>query len=258
MDKRQVAVITGGARGIGLGISQQLAFEGYNLAICGRKNADEIQDVLNKLKDNGIDVHYTQCDVSSSEDRENLLKEIKAVFGKLNILVNNAGVAPKNRKDLLEATEEEYEWLMKINLQGPYFLTQSVANWMIEQKNKDNAFKGSIINISSISAEIASIHRGEYCVSKAGLHMMTQLYAARLGEFDIPVYEIQPGIIKTDMTSSVTEKYNKLIDDGLTVQKRWGNPEDIGKAVAALARGDFMYSTGATIKVDGGLTVGRL
>jgi NAD(P)-dependent dehydrogenase (short-subunit alcohol dehydrogenase family) len=174
------------------------------------------------------------------------------------VLVNNAGVAPKVRADILEATEESYEWVMKINLQGPYFLTQAAANWMVEQKKQDASFSGCIVNISSVSSTVASPSRGEYCLSKAGVSMATKLWAARLGEFNIPVYEIRPGIIQTDMTATVKEKYDKLIGQGLLVQSRWGQPGDIGKAVAMLVRGDLAYSTGQVIMVDGGQTVQRL
>ena len=158
-------------------------------------------------------------------------------MGSLHVLVNNAGVAPKERKDILEATEESFDDVISTNLKGPYFLTQKAANWMIEQKKNDPTFTGCIINISSISATVASVNRGEYCISKAGISMATQLFAVRLGEFNIPVFEVRPGIIRTDMTAGVKEKYDKLIEEGLCVQKRWGEPEDVGKVVAALAKG---------------------
>jgi NAD(P)-dependent dehydrogenase (short-subunit alcohol dehydrogenase family) len=174
------------------------------------------------------------------------------------VLVNNAGVAPKVRADILDATEESFERLIRINLQGPYFLTQAVARWLIAQKKADPAFQGCIVNISSVSATVASVSRGEYCISKAGVSMATKLWAARLGEFDLPVYEIRPGIIKTDMTATVTAKYDKLIGEGLLLQSRWGLPQDIGRAVAMMVRGDIAYSTGQVILVDGGQTVQRL
>jgi NAD(P)-dependent dehydrogenase (short-subunit alcohol dehydrogenase family) len=183
---------------------------------------------------------------------------VKEHFGKLNVLVNNAGVAPKERRDVLETSEESFDRLISTNLKSAYFLTQYVANWMIEQKKSEAAFTSCIINVSSISATVASINRGEYCVSKAGLSMVTQLFAVRLGEYDIPVYEIRPGVIYTDMTAGVKEKYDKLIDEDLTVQKRWGYPDDVGKAASALALGNFQYSTGQVIMVDGGLTLPRL
>ena len=202
---------------------------------------------------------YCSGDVSSAEDRAAMLVSIKQRFGRLDLLVNNAGVAPKVRTDILEATEESFEWIMKINLQGPYFLTQACANWMIEQKRADESFAGSIINIGSISATVVATNRGDYCVSKAGLGMMSSLFAARLGEFAIPVYEIRPGIMKTDMTAGVTEKYDDLIENTeLLIEKRWGVPEDIGKLAAAIARGDMPYASGQVICVDGGLTVNRL
>ena len=188
-----------------------------------------------------------------------MLVDIKERFGRLDVLVNNAGVAPKERADILEATEDSFEWIMKINLQGPYFLTQACANWMIEQKQTDDSFAGCIINVGSISATVVSPNRGDYCISKAGLGMMNSLFAARLGEYAIPVYEIRPGIIKTDMTSGVTEKYDNLINNTeLLVEKRWGLPEDIAKLAAAIARGDMPYATGQAIYVDGGLTMNRL
>ncbi len=258
MKQDKIALITGSTRGIGLGIAEALAYEGFHLALCGRKAAEEVESVLSQLRSYDRDVLYTPCDISSFRDRQHLLDAVKKHFGALNVLVNNAGVAPKKRCDLLEAKEEDFEWLLKINLQGPYFLSQAAAHWMIEQKKANHAFDGCIVNISSISAEIASVNRGEYCVSKAALRMMTKLFAARLGGYHIPVYEVQPGIIQTDMTAGVKEKYDVLIEQGLTIQKRWGLPEDVGKAVASLARGDFAYSTGSVIPVDGGLTVGRL
>jgi NAD(P)-dependent dehydrogenase (short-subunit alcohol dehydrogenase family) len=174
------------------------------------------------------------------------------------VLVNNAGVAPKERKDILEATEESFDYVLKTNLNSVYFLSQTAANWMISQKNSIPDFQGAIINVSSISATIASVNRGEYCVAKAGMSMATQLFAVRLGEFNIPVYEVRPGIIATDMTSGVKEKYDKLLAEGLCVTSRWGLPEDVGLAVASLATGNFPYSTGQVIMVDGGLSIPRL
>jgi len=199
-----------------------------------------------------------QGDVASGADRARMVQEVKSYFGALHVLVNNAGIAPKERRDILEATEESFTHVVTTNLQGPYFLTQAVANWMIEQTSQKPNFSGCIVNVSSISATVASVNRGEYCVAKAGISMATQLFAARLGEYNIPVYEVRPGIIKTDMTAGVTEKYDKLISEGLTVQKRWGEAIDVGKAVAALASGSFPYSTGQVVMVDGGLTLSRL
>jgi 3-oxoacyl-[acyl-carrier protein] reductase len=219
---------------------------------------DQVGEPIQKLKDLGAEVCYCQGDIGSTEARAAMLAKVKETFGKLNILVNNAGVAPKERLDILEASEESYAHVMDTNLKGPYFLTQAAANWMIEQKaaNKDSFY--AIINMGSISATVASVNRGEYCVAKAGIAMMNSLFAARLGEYDIPVYEVRPGVTKTDMTSGVTEKYDKLISEGLCVTPRWGFPEDVGKAVASLAEGNFPYSTGQVIMVDGGLTLPRL
>jgi NAD(P)-dependent dehydrogenase (short-subunit alcohol dehydrogenase family) len=187
-----------------------------------------------------------------------MLNQIREAYGRLDVLVNNAGVAPLQRQDILEATEESFERLIRINLQGPYFLTQAVANWMVHQKGELTDFSGCIINITSISASTASPERGDYCISKAGLSMASRLWAVRLSEFDIPVYEVRPGIIRTDMTKNVKEKYDRLFGEGLALQERWGEPEDVGRAVAALARGDFAYSTGQVIMVEGGIAVPRL
>ena len=253
-----VAFITGGSRGIGFGIAQALAQAGFDVAINGMRPESAVADVLDQLKSHGTDVIYCQGDIASADARQAMLDKIRAHYGRLNVLVNNAGVAPKERNDILQTTEESYEYVMRTNLQGPYFLTQAVANWMIEQRQADEAFSGYIINISSISATVASVNRGEYCLSKAGMSMMTLLFATRLGEYGIPVYDVRPGVTKTDMTSGVTSKYDQLIEDGLCVTPRWGYPEDVGKAVVALAQGSFAYSTGQTIMVDGGLTIPRL
>ncbi|MEP6949169.1 MAG: 3-ketoacyl-ACP reductase [Ginsengibacter sp.] len=255
---KRVALITGGSRGIGFGIAVQLAADGFDLAINGTRSAGDVADAINKLKGAGNDVIYCQGNISSSTDRENIIGQVREHYGKLHILVNNAGVAPKERKDILNATEESFDDVISTNLKGTYFLTQRAANWMVEQKKNDQGFSGCIINISSISATVASVNRGEYCISKAGISMATQLFAARLGEFDIPVFEVRPGVIFTDMTTGAKEKYDKLIEEGLCVQKRWGEPEDVGRSVASLARGEFRYSTGQVIMVDGGLTIPRL
>ncbi len=252
------ALITGGSRGIGLGIALELAREGIDLAINGVRPETQVSEVLDKLRAFGIKVIYCQGDVGLGVDRKSILEKVKKEFGQLNFLVNNAGVAPKERKDLLEASEDSFEHVMLTNLQGPYFLSQAAALWLVEQKKADGNFFGSIINISSISATVASVNRGEYCISKAGMAMMTRLFAARLGEFDIPVYEIRPGVIETDMTEAVKEKYNKLFQEGLAPQTRWGKPSDVGKIVLALAKGLLPYSTGEVIMADGGLTIPRL
>ncbi len=255
---RRVALITGAARGIGLGIARCLAAEGCDIVVCDIHPDEAVQGALDELRALGADVLYCRADVTDREARARMLAEIKTHFGRLHVLVNNAGVAPRVRADILEATEESYDWVMNINLKGPYFLTQAVANWMIEQRRQDPQFSGCIVNISSVSATVASVSRGEYCISKAGVSMATKLWAARLGEFGIPVYEVRPGVIQTDMTAAVQAKYDKLIAEGLTIQPRWGYPDDVGKAVAMMVRGDLPYSTGQVIMVDGGMTVQRL
>ncbi len=253
-----VALVTGAAQGIGYGIAQNLAKERFDLAICDIQDPDRVQPVIQRLRETGSRVLYCRADVSSSADRTRMMEEICREFARLDVLVNNAGVAPKVRADILEATEESFERLIRINLQGPYFLTQLVARWLIEQQKTNSSLRPCIVNISSISATVASVSRGDYCISKAGVSMATRLWAARLGEYGIPVYEIRPGIIQTEMTAGVKEKYDKLIAEGLLIQRRWGLPEDIGRAVAMLVRGDLPYSTGQVIFVDGGFSVPRL
>jgi len=255
---KRAALITGGARGIGLGISQCLAQEGYDLAICGVREEAAVEQVIQDLRSSGGQVVYIRADVGDREARSLMVREVKTRLGRLNVLVNNAGVAPRERKDILEASEESFEWVLRVNAVGPYFLTQAIANWMIEQKRESSGFSGCIVNISSISATVASVNRGEYCISKAAIAMASSLWATRLAEFEIPVYEVRPGIIETDMTAGVRTKYDALIEQGLLLQRRWGMPQDVGRAVAVLARGDLPYSTGQVILVDGGLTVSRL
>ncbi len=255
---KKVALVTGGSRGIGLGIARELARLGFDLAVNGIRDESAVDEILNDLRATGRDAIYCQGDVASSTGRDKIIDKVKDHFGSLNTLVNNAGIAPGERRDILEATEESFDHVIATNLKGNYFLTQLAANWMILQKQKDPQFEASIINVSSISATVASVNRGEYCISKAGISMATQLFAVRLGEFNIPVYEVRPGVISTDMTSGVKDKYDKMIGDGLCVTKRWGYPEDVGRAVGALAMGNFPYSTGQVIMCDGGLTIPRL
>ena len=255
---KQVALITGGTRGIGLGIAQALAAKGFSLAINGVRPPEQVSEVLANLQSTGVEVIYCCGNIAEKKQRDNILQQVVQHYGYLNVLVNNAGIAPKVRADLLEASEESFEELVRINLQGPYFLSQQAAKLMIESKKKDAAFNACIITVSSISSRYASINRGEYCVTKAGLSMMTKLFAVRLSEYDIPVYEIQPGIIATDMTAKVKERYDRLFANGLALQQRWGQPEDIGKAAAVLASGEIPYATGQVIIVDGGLSVERL
>lgn len=254
----KTAFVTGGSRGIGFGIAQSLAADGWRLAINGMRAESDVQEPLDALRKSSPEVIYVRGDVSSAADRAACLDQVRSAFGQLNLLVNNAGIAPRVRADILEATEQSFDEMINVNLKGPYFLTQAVANWMVEQRRADAAFDGCIVNISSISAEIASINRGDYCLARAGTSMATKLWAVRLAEFGIRVYEIRPGVIATDMTSGVKEKYDRMIAEGLTLEPRWGRPEDIGRAVAALARGEFPYATGQVVNIDGGMMIGRL
>ncbi len=255
---KPVALVTGGSRGIGFGVAQELAKSGFDITINGRRLQADVQDAIDGLTALGAEVLYCACDIADLEAHGQMLGAIRNKFGRLDALVNNAGVAPSVRADILDASSESFDRLVNINLRGPYFLTQAAARWMIEQKNADASFRGTIVNVSSISATVVSVNRGDYCISKAGVAMATQLWSARLGAEGIAVYEVRPGVIKTDMTAGVTEKYDKLIAEGLTVEPRWGSPEDVGKAVASLTRGDFAYATGNVVMVDGGLTCQRL
>ncbi len=252
---QKVVLVTGGGRGIGAGIVEKLLQENWQVAFCGRREPAALAERLQELTDRypGDRVAYWQCDVSREEERAGLLEAILARFGRLDALVNNAGVAPEVRRDLLEMTEESFDRVMGINVRGPLFLTQRIARYFAE-----SGTKGTIVNIGSISATVASVSRGEYCISKAAVAMLTRLFAVRMAEFGVPVYEIRPGVIHSDMTGVVREKYDRLIAEGLTLQPRWGEPEDIGRAVAMLLRGDLAYSTGQVINVDGGMEVQRL
>ena len=254
----KVALITGGTRGIGLGIATELAKLGCHLALNGVRDEEGVKGVLEDLKATGVDVLYCPGSVALAQARSEVISRTMEHFGQINFLINNAGVAPKERNDVLNTTEESFDYVLDTNLKGPFFLTQAVAKLMIEKKREEPGFPCQIINISSISATMASVNRGEYSISKSGVSMMTQLFASRLGEAEIPVYEIRPGIIETDMTAGVKSKYDPLIKEGLTVQPRWGNPNDVGKAVAAIVDGQFPYSTGQVFMVDGGLTIPRL
>ena len=255
---RRVALVTGGTRGIGLGIARAMAGEGFDLVLNGVRREAEVEAVVEELRALGGHVHYEQGDVADRASRQRIVQSLRDSPGRLHVLVNNAGVAPRVRADLLEAGEDSYDRVMGINLKGPYFLTQAVARWMVEQKRTDGSWTGCIVNVTSISATVASTNRGEYCLSKAGLAMASRLWATRLAEEGIPVYEVRPGIIRTDMTAGATEKYDPLIRDGLVPERRWGTPEDVGRAVAALATGRVPYATGTVLMVDGGLTLPRL
>ncbi|MDC0936857.1 3-ketoacyl-ACP reductase, partial [Pirellulales bacterium] len=251
--QQRVALITGGSRGIGFGIAKALAAEGWRLAINGRRPAADVQEPLDELRSTGVDAIYCAGDVASDEDRAGMLAAIRSEFGRLDLLVNNAGITSPGRRDLLEATEDSFDKVFDVNLKGPFFLSQAAAKWMIEQREADPDYAGVIVNISSVSAEIVSINRGDYCMARAATTMMTRLWAARLAESGIAVYEVMPGVIRTDMTAGVTEKYDRMIADGLTAERRWGEPEDVARCVAMLARGELSYATGNVFHIDGGL-----
>jgi 3-oxoacyl-[acyl-carrier protein] reductase len=254
----RTALVTGGTRGIGLGIARALARDGWDLVLCGTRPESEVRSVLDGLQQSARTVHYVPADLSSRDDRARLVTDVRRHCGTVNALVNNAGRAPRVRADLLDATEESFEELMRTNLQGPYFLTQAIARDQVEQRRGDPAFPASIVFITSVSAEMASVNRGEYCVSKAGLSMAARLFAVRLAADGVPVFEVRPGIISTDMTAAVRDVYDRRIADGLIPQHRWGEPDDVGRAVTALVRGDVPYATGTVLHVDGGLSIPRL
>jgi NAD(P)-dependent dehydrogenase (short-subunit alcohol dehydrogenase family) len=256
--KRPVALVTGGTRGIGLGIARALARRGYDLALSGQRAASEVEAVLSSLAPSGAATHYVRSNIASADDRAALVDELLSRFGRIDVLVNNAGRAPRIRADLLEATAESFDEVLATNLGGPYFLTQSVARAMIDLRRRDPASKPSIVFITSVSAEMASPHRGEYCVSKAGLAMAARLFATRLAAEGIAVFDVRPGVIDTDMTAPVRDSYDRRIADGLIPAGRWGTPDDVGAAVAALVAGDVPYATGSVFHVDGGLHLPRL
>ena len=255
MNTRPVSLVTGAGRGIGRGIAIELAKLGHAVVINYAGNSGAAEECLRLVLEAGGAGVIAQADISVTADRQRLIEESIDAFGRIDMLVNNAGVAPAVRADLMESGEESFDRLININLKGPYFLTQGVARRMIEQiqRREISAFgPPRVVTISSISAYTVSVNRGDYCVAKAGLSMMTALFAARLAEYGINVYELRPGVIATDMTEGVKEKYDKMIEQGAWPIRRWGTPEDIGRAVAAIARGDFPYSTGEVINIDGG------
>lgn len=253
-----VALVTGASRGIGRGIALALARVGYDVLVNYATRADAAEAVKIEIEALGRRAVTFRANVGDSRDRQALVDFTLRTFGRIDLLVNNAGIPVRQRGDLLEATEESYEEVMNTNLKGPYFLTQRVAKEMVRLKQEGIIPQARIVFVTSISAYTASTSRGEYCLSKAALSMAVALYADRLAEFDIPVFEVRPGIIATDMTAPVKEKYDRLIAEGLLPQRRWGTPEDVGKAVAALATGAFDYSTGQVIEVGGGFALRRL
>jgi NAD(P)-dependent dehydrogenase (short-subunit alcohol dehydrogenase family) len=250
---RRVAIVTGGSRGIGRGIVLALAGAGYDIAVNYASNAAAAQEVCDTVKGLGGRGIAVQADIALTADRQRLVDQTLAGFGRIDLLVNNAGVAPDVRADILDAGEESFDRLIGINLKGPYFLTQLVARSMIEQVAAGTVTAPKIVVVSSVSAYTASVNRGDYCVSKAGLAMLVKLFAARLAEHGINVYEVRPGVIETDMTSAVKQRYDDLIlDKGLTPIRRWGQPDDVGRAVVAVATDLFPFSTGQVLDVDGG------
>ncbi len=254
---KKTALVTGASRGIGLAIARQLGLDGYNVVMVATGTREKNSAAISGLENLGITVGYVQADISKTEDRQRVVREAVALFGRIDVLVNNAGVAPAQRADLLDMTEESFDRVIWINTKGNMFLTQAVAKQMISQEPIGER-RGVIINISSCSSVVSSTNRGEYCVSKAGISMLTTLYADRLAREGILVHEVRPGVIDTDMTSTVHEKYNKLIDEGAFPISRWGKPEDVANAVSALASDKFLYTTGNYIDVDGGFHIKRL
>lgn len=248
-----VALITGGSRGIGFGIAKALAKEGWNLAINGMRPQEDVLEALSELRSIGAAVVYCQGNIADEIARTQVIEQTRAALGALHSLINNAGITSPGRLDLLNATPEAFDQVMDVNLKGAFHLTQMAAKWMIEQRAQDPDYTASIVNISSVSGEFVSTDRGDYCMSWACLSATTKKWACRLAPHGISVYEIRPGIIRTDMTASVSDKYDRLISEGLTAEPRWGTPEDVGNAVAMLVTGQLTYATGNTIYVDGGL-----
>ncbi len=254
---KKTAIVTGGNRGIGFGIAKQLGLDGYNIAIMSIGERKKYENNFKELESLNIDYMYYQGSITSKEDREGFLKAVLEKYKEVDVLVNNAGVAPKIRQDLLTMTEESFDYVVGTNLRGTMFMTQIVANQMLTQPVKGRR-RGVIVNISSSSVTVSSTNRGEYCMSKAGLAMMTTLYADRLAAEDIQVYEIRPGVIDTDMTKVVHQKYSDLIEQGVFPIARWGTPEDIAGAVSAFCTDKFIYSTGNYIDLDGGFHIKKL
>ena len=257
-DKNPAALVTGGTRGIGLGIARELARGGWDLLLSGLRPAADVAPVIEDLQALGSQVSYVVADISQAAARGTLVDEVRSRHGAVHALVNNAGRGPRVRADLLDASEESFEEIVRTNLQGPYFLTQAIARDMLDRAGRDAAFRAAIVFVTSVSAEMALTNRGDYCVSKAGLAMTARLFATRLAPAGIPVYDVRPGIIATDMTAGVRETYDRRIAEGLVPEGRWGQPGDVGRTVAALLRGDVPYATGTVIHVDGGLSIPRL
>jgi NAD(P)-dependent dehydrogenase (short-subunit alcohol dehydrogenase family) len=254
MHPHPVALVTGGSRGIGRGICVELARCGYAVAVNYADNHDAAAETQGQVG-TAVETLLCQADVSVAGERERLVDEVLARWQRIDVLVNNAGITSVGRKDILEATEESWDCVLGVNLKGPYFLTQRVAREMLARL--PSLTQPAIVNISSLSAYSLSTNRGDYCISKAGLTMLTQLFAVRLADSGIRVYEVRPGIIETDMTAGAHERYTRLIAEGLTPIRRWGTPQDVGQAVAALVRGAIPFSTGEVVNVDGGFHLRR-
>ena len=254
---KKVAIVTGSSRGIGYAIARRLGRDGFRVVVSATGPQEKYEQVLAGLTADGIEWRYIRCDIADHDSRLHLIEETVRQFGRIDVLVNNAGVAPKVRADLLEMTEESFDRVVGTNTKGNLFLTQAAAKQMLRQEPIGKK-RGTIINISSCSSEVSSVSRGEYCVSKAGVSMLTTLFADRLAGEGILVNEIRPGVIATDMTSTVTGKYDKLIADGAFPIARWGTPEDIANAVSVFAGDDFLYTTGSHLDVDGGFHIKRL
>jgi len=258
-----VVLITGASRGLGRGIAQRVAELGCSIGIHYASNAAAAKETVDlcRKKQSRKEQKFVaiQADISSDKERRSLVKKMVHEFGRIDALVNNAGIGPKERKDITEMSELSFDDVLGTNLRGPHFLTQLVVKHWLKSKAKPLLPGGlAIVFISSISAEMASIHRGEYCISKAGLSMVAKLWAARLSGEGITVFELRPGIMATDMTSAVKQKYDKMLNEGVVPQRRWGEPDDVGLAVKAILSGHFPFSSGSIINIDGGLTLPRL
>ncbi len=259
MNNKPVAVITGASRGIGRSVAIGLAAEGYDIAAIARSTDSEGMEFLGtEVAKTGSQFFPVGLDISCTACHDEVVSNILGRYGRIDILVNNAGVAPLQRDDVLDMSEESYDRLMNINLKGPVFFAQKVAKEMLWLKDHIESYKPIIIFITSVSAVLTSTNRAEYCISKAGLSMASSIFADRLSSEEILVFELRPGIIETDMTAKIKDKYDKLIHEGLVPQKRWGIPSDISKAVASLARGDWSFSTGTVFEISGGLNIHRL
>jgi 3-oxoacyl-[acyl-carrier protein] reductase len=258
MNERRVALVTGASRGIGRAIAVALAEHGWAVVVNYRGNAEAAVEALSLVEQAGGRGIAIQADIARADERGHLLEQALSRFGRIDLLVNNAGMAPRLRVDVLEMAESSYDQVMAVNLKGPFFLTQLVANKMIDLLKAQVIQIPKIINVGSVSAYASSVNRAEYCLSKAGVAMMTALYADRLAEYGINVYEVRPGIVETDMTSAVQDTYNRLIAEGLTPIRRWGQPSDVARAVIAIAEDYFPFSTGEVVNVDGGFHLRRL